>query len=146
MTGRGIGGFSADPSIEPNPGDTIVTSMDRKQISTVIISEETQLESLVGDSKLTTCPNYLSDDECRTLSGEVLASTESGKMRQYGRKGGTYKEPRLHILLGSNASEDMGYSYKDVHMAAHSYDMIPGIEPLAQKVAKNWVRINESSE
>ena len=55
-------------------------------------------------------------------------------MRQYGRKGGTFNEPRLHILLGNNS--DMGYSYKDVHMAAHSYDMIPGIKPLAQRVAK----------
>eukprot|EP00585_Thalassiosira_rotula_P007637 CAMPEP_0196150440 /NCGR_PEP_ID=MMETSP0910-20130528/31740_1 /TAXON_ID=49265 /ORGANISM="Thalassiosira rotula, Strain GSO102" /LENGTH=53 /DNA_ID=CAMNT_0041413565 /DNA_START=87 /DNA_END=244 /DNA_ORIENTATION=+ len=51
----------------------MVTFINHKTISTVTISEEKQVDSLIGDSLLTICPNYLSEDECCTLSAEVLA-------------------------------------------------------------------------
>ena len=131
---RGIGESSPHLEIKHTNGDTMVKSINGKIVSTVTISEEKQVDSLIGDSVLTICPNYLTDDECCMLSGEVLACAEKGKMRQYGRKGGTFNEPRLHILLGNDG--DMGYHYKDVRMAAHNYDMIPGVKPLAHRVAK----------
>ena len=129
-----MSGLSACPSCPTNAGDTILTYINKKKIRSDNIMEETTLDGLVGGSQLMVCPNYLNDKDCQALTSEVLACADSGKMRQYGR--GMYNEPRLHVLLNSNTEQGMGYSYKDVHMAAHSFDLIPGIEPIANRLAQ----------
>lgn len=121
----------------PAHRDTIVKMRGRKIVETTTIDATTEVEGLLGQSQLTVHPRYLPPEVCESLVSSVL---DSGFLRQYQRYGGTYDEPRLHVLCSQNASPidsetGPGYCYKDVHMKAIQLDKIPGLETVATELA-----------